>query len=172
MRLSRCGLILGPAAGPVKACRDIPLSQVAPGKLRIPSLRPAVAAAPREADLDRRVGREPLLGLGVGRRPAVDENLARAPRQAPEETLGRGPGAVAEDRADEGLPRPHPELDRLAAAAPTFSGSAPARLSAPPPAIPLAGGARLSAPATTWGRRGPPTWGAATGAGCFTFRIE
>src|SRR3990170_2248279 len=84
MRLSRCGLILGPAAGPVKACRDIPLSQVAPGKLRIPSLRPAVAAAAREADLDHRVGREHLLGLGVGRRPAVDEDLARGPGQAPE----------------------------------------------------------------------------------------
>src|SRR3972149_1736245 len=127
MRLSRCGLILGPAAGPVKACRDIPLFQVAPGKLRIPSLRPAVAAAAREADLDHRVGREHLLGLGVGRRPAVDEDLARGPGQAPEETLGRGPGAGAEDRADEGLPRPHPELDRLAEAATIFSVSARAR---------------------------------------------
>ena len=42
---------------------------------------------------------------------------------------------------------------------------------AEPSAITRSGRACLSAPATTWGRKWPTTWRAATGAGCRALRM-
>src|SRR5262249_9125464 len=74
----------------------------------------ALATATGKVELDQGIGRDPLLGLGIGRPDSVDQDFARGPGLTAAKAGGGVHGAVAEDRADEGFARPHAKRDALA----------------------------------------------------------
>src|ERR687888_403313 len=94
--------------------RDVAFQQVALGELWIAFVWRAVTTAARQAHFHKRVRGNDLLGLRILGSYAVDEDFAGRTGAAAAKTLGGVRGAVAEDRADEGLARADAEGDRLA----------------------------------------------------------